>query len=81
MDTLVLKFRSKVSIFLYGKMLYSEDVENIALIQTKEGRTQMKKILKALSMEKDVLGSRIRNVSIPTCSGGNPCKGVGGGGC
>lgn len=34
MDTLVLNFRIKVSIFLYGKMLYSEDVENIALIQT-----------------------------------------------
>lgn len=47
MDTLVLKFRSKVSIFLYGKMLYSEDVENIALIQTKEGRTQMKKDFKS----------------------------------
>lgn len=81
MDTLVLNFRSKVSIFVCGNMLYSENVENIALIQTKEGRTQMKKILKALSMEKDVLGSRIRNVSIPTCSGGKPCKGAGGGGC
>lgn len=81
MDTLVLNFRIKVSIFWYGKMLYSEDVENIALIQTKERRIQMKKILKALSMEKDVLGSRIRNVSIPTCSGGGPCQAVGGGGC
>ncbi|MDD6401759.1 MAG: hypothetical protein PUG10_09165 [Lachnospiraceae bacterium] len=41
----------------------------------------MQKILKVLSMEKDVLSSRIRNVSIPNCSGGGPCKSAGGSGC
>ena len=41
----------------------------------------MLKLLRVLSIKKDILESKIKNKAIPQCTGGGVCKSVGGGGC
>lgn len=44
-----------------------------------KGEKQIQKILKTLGVVKDVLGSKVRGMCIPT--GSSVCKSVGGHGC